>query len=101
MQRKPSQSSQLNVMAWPFLFRESLIAWLTCSLRRMTPRLFALLCLTVIGVLPGAAAQRSVLSSEAELRKMGVFAERLQLETPMASIEIGALIDRNKLRGQY
>ena len=42
-----------------------------------------------------------MLTSESELRKIGVLVERLQLDTPMASVEIGTLIDRAKAPHQY
>lgn len=48
-----------------------------------------------------ANAESRVVASLKELASLGIAVERMQLSTPMASIEVGALVDPDKAPGQY
>lgn len=48
-----------------------------------------------------AQAESRVVTSLKELSSLGIAVERMQLSTPMASVEVGALIDPEKTPGQY
>ncbi|MFT3783850.1 MAG: hypothetical protein QM790_17710 [Nibricoccus sp.] len=50
---------------------------------------------------PSVWAETSVIRSVAELRKLGISVERLRHDTPMASMEIGSLVEPGKSSGEY
>lgn len=66
------------------------------------PRLFiiALVFLSLIGVTK-TYGETSVVKSLSELRKLGISVERLRHDTPMASVEIGSLVEPEKSPGEY
>lgn len=55
--------------------------------------------LALVGV--SAHAESHVVVSLKELASLGIAVERMQLSTPMASVEVGALVDPEKGPGQY
>ena len=56
--------------------------------------------LSLIGAAP-TYGQTLVVKSAAELRKLGISVERLRHDTPMASVEIGCLVEPEKASGEY
>ena len=52
-------------------------------------------------VCASAHAESQVVTSLKELASLGIAVERMQLSTPMASVEVGALVDVEKAPGQY
>jgi len=56
--------------------------------------------LSLIGVVP-IYGETTVVKSVAELRKLGIAVERLRHDTPMASVEIGSLVEPEKTSGEY
>jgi len=57
------------------------------------------LALVLIGA--SAYAESHVVASLKELGSLGIAVERMQLSTPMASVEVGALVDPEKASGRY
>lgn len=67
--------------------------------RKLGARLFVLCTLLLTGA--SANAESRVVASLKELASLGIAVERMQLSTPMASVEVGALVDPAKASGQY
>ncbi len=61
--------------------------------------LHGLVLLLVSSVQVGA--ESLVVANHGELRKLGVSVERLRHDTPLASVEIGCLVDTGKSQGVY
>ncbi|MFT3868344.1 MAG: hypothetical protein QM715_07590 [Nibricoccus sp.] len=56
--------------------------------------------MSLIGV-SSLTAETTVVRSVAELHKLGISVERLRNDTPMASVQVGSLVEREKAPGEY
>jgi len=65
-------------------------------------RLFLITCV-VLGLIcvSSSHGETMVVKSVAELHKLGISVERLRHDTPMASAEIGSLVEPGKISGDY
>jgi hypothetical protein len=71
------------------------------SIMQKLMAIFRIPALAMAIVCASAHAESRVVTSLRELSSIGIAVERMQLSTPMASVEVGALVDAEKAPGRY